>query len=118
MSEKIKLLYVDDEPTNFMLFEVNFNKNVEIITDESGKEGLDILKKNPQTKVVISDMRMPEMSGLDFIKRAKGEFPAKRYFILTGYEITPEISDAIQVNIITKCFSNTFNKQKIEESLV
>ncbi|PLX11480.1 MAG: response regulator [Marinilabiliales bacterium] len=117
MSERIKLLYVDDEPTNLILFEHNFNKHFDIITAESGKQGLEILKKNPQTKVVISDMRMPEMSGLEFIKTAKGEFPTKKYYILTGYEITPDISEAIKGNIVTNCFSKPFNKQEIEDSI-
>jgi len=56
MSSNIKVLYVDDEPINLMLFKANFKKKFDIITAESGNEGLQLLKSNPDTKVVISDI--------------------------------------------------------------
>ena len=84
MSSKITVLYIDDEPINLMLFEEIFSQNYEIITAGSGSEGLKILQSNPLIKVVISDMKMPVMNGIDFNSKAKTEFPDIVYFILTG----------------------------------
>ncbi len=115
MSEKITLLYVDDEPTNLLLFELNFNKIFNILIADSGLEGLKILKENPQIKVVITDMRMPEMNGIEFIKASKEEFSKISYFILTGYEIDEEISEALKKGLIKKILKKPFNKKIIEE---
>lgn len=117
MSEKITLLYVDDEPTNLLLFELNFNKVFDILIADSGLEGLDILRENPHIKAVISDMRMPEMNGIEFIKASKKEFSEISYFILTGYEIDEEIFEALNQGLIKKLFKKPFNKKLIEEAI-
>ena len=75
MSEKITILYVDDEELNLELFKINFNKEYNVITAESGKKGLEMLFAFPEIKIVISDMRMPGMSGIEFISIAKREYP-------------------------------------------
>ena len=117
MSEKITLLYVDDEPTNLLLFELNFNKVFDILIADSGLEGLEILRENPHIKAVISDMRMPEMNGIEFIKASKEEFSEISYFILTGYEIDEEIFEALNQGLIKKLFKKPFNKKVIEEAI-
>lgn len=94
MSEKIKIIYVDDEEVNVMLFQINFSVNYEVYTGYSGYEGLNLLEDHPDTKVIISDMKMPEMNGVEFIKKAKEKYPEKKFYILTGFEITDEIQDA------------------------
>jgi len=118
MSEKVTLLYVDDEPTNLLLFEHSFNKKFDILTAESGSEGLDLLKSNTNTRVVISDMRMPEMSGLEFIQKAKQEFPDLCYYILTGYEVSEEITKALNEKVIKNCFNKPFNRVEIENTIL
>lgn len=47
------------------------------------------LGQDSEIKVVISDMNMPGLNGLEFIKEASNRFEGKKYFILTGYPITP-----------------------------
>jgi two-component system, response regulator, stage 0 sporulation protein F len=117
MNEKLTLLYVDDEQINLMLFEINFKKKYDVITAASGYEGLTKLKSNPEIIVVISDMKMPGMSGVEFIKQAKNEFPNIVYFILTGYGLTEEISKAIDDNLINKYFSKPFDMKEIDLSI-
>ncbi|HPR84329.1 MAG TPA: response regulator [Candidatus Paceibacterota bacterium] len=118
MEEKITLLYVDDEPMNLKLFEINFRKKFNVLTAESGNEGLEILKSNSEIIIVISDMKMPGMNGIEFIKKAKINFPKIRYFILTGFDITEEIADALNERLIHKYFRKPFNIREIEESIM
>ena len=82
MHDKTTLLYVDDEIINLVLFQANFEDSFNVITAESGKQGLTILDKASNVQIVISDMRMPEMNGIDFIKLAKTKFPKVIFFIL------------------------------------
>ncbi|MBU8891747.1 MAG: response regulator [Bacteroidales bacterium] len=117
MDEKVTLLYVDDEPINLRLFDLNFKKKFNVLTAESGAEGLEQLKGNPQIVVVISDMKMPGMSGIDFIRLAKKDFPHVRFFILTGFDITEEIADALNERLIHKYFRKPFNLKEIETSI-
>lgn len=111
------ILYVDDEPINLMLFNLSFKNKYKIVTALSGMEGLDKLKENHDTSVVISDMRMPGMNGLEFIRQAKIDFPNIIFFILTGFDITEEIANALNDNLINKYFSKPFNVIEVEKSI-
>lgn len=111
------LLYVDDEPINLKLFELNFNKKYEVMLANDGFAGLDMLEKRRDIQIVITDMKMPEMNGVEFIRKAKSKFPEKKFFILTGYEITREIQQALDEGLILKYFSKPFNFQEIDGAL-
>lgn len=117
MNRNNTILYVDDEPLNIMLFTVNFKKKFDVVTGKSGMEGLELLRNNPNITTVISDMKMPGMNGLEFIKMAKAEFPHLTYYILTGYDITPEMQEALKSNLIRKYFSKPINFKEIQNSL-
>lgn len=117
MSHKHKLLYVDDEPINLQLFQINFQKKFNVLTADSAIEGLEVLNNNTDISIVISDMKMPLMNGLEFIKLAKERFPEILYFILTGYGLTNEMSEAISSGMIIKYFSKPFNLNEIETTI-
>lgn len=117
MDKKNTILYVDDEPINLKLFEINFQKKFTVLTALSGNKGLDVIKNNISIDVVISDMKMPGMNGIEFIKKAKSDYPTIKYFILTGYDITEEIADALNEKLILKYFRKPFDMKEIEESI-
>ncbi len=116
-NNKPTMLYVDDEPINLVLFATSFNKSFNVITAESGNEGLELLKSNPSISIVISDMKMPEMSGIEFIKKAKNEFQNIAFFILTGFDLTNEISEALNSGLIYEYFKKPFDYKEIEISI-
>lgn len=118
MSKKISVLYVDDEPINLKLFELNFKNSFNVTTALSGFEGLELLKNNLDIPVVISDMRMPNMDGIEFITKAKKEFPNVVFYILTGYDLTDQISEALNNLLIHKYFRKPLNFKEIEKSIV
>ena len=117
MGKTTSVLYVDDEPINLKLFELNVHCTFNVITALSGFEGLEILKNNPDIPIVISDMRMPRMDGLEFIAKAKEQFPNIIFYILTGYEINEEISEALNDKLINKYFRKPLNYKEIEKSI-
>jgi len=114
----MKILYVDDEQMNIQLFEYNFKKKFEVVSGACGEEGLKCLEDHPDIKVVISDMKMPRMTGLEFIAKAKAKFKDKKYFILTGYDITQDIQEAIKSHLILKYFKKPFNMKEIEQAIL
>ena len=117
MAELPTILYVDDEPINLTLFKINFKNKYNIITAESGDQGLEQLKLNPYVNVVISDMKMPGMNGIEFIRMAKEDFPDISFFILTGFDITEEIARALEEKLIHKYFRKPFNIKEIDSAI-
>ncbi|TGM62016.1 response regulator [Leptospira meyeri] len=114
---KRKLLYVDDEILNLYLFRDYFKNEFEVIVAKSGKEAIEELNENLDVQFVISDMRMPEMNGLEFITKAKTIRPNITYCILTGYDLTPEIQSAIIENKVARYFSKPFDPAEISSFL-
>jgi two-component system, response regulator, stage 0 sporulation protein F len=117
MNKNIAILYVDDEPINLELFKINFGKKYKVQTADSGYEGLKYLNSSPDIQIVISDMKMPGMNGIEFIKLAKQNFPNILFFILTGFEITEEIADALNNKLIIKYFRKPLDLKEIEGSI-
>ena len=118
MKENITILYVDDEEINLVLFKKSFEKIYNVITAVSGEDGLIKLTayKN-DIIVVISDMRMPGMNGIEFIKEARKKHDNIAYFILTGFDYNDEIDQALKTKVIHRFFTKPFNINKIQEAI-
>lgn len=113
MTPKRKVLYLDDEKPNLLLFGIAFRNNMDVITVADAHEALSIIEENEDLQYVISDMRMPKMTGLEFIAEAKTKRPDINYYILSGFEETDDIHNAIQNGAIKAYFKKPFNKQRI-----
>jgi response regulator RpfG family c-di-GMP phosphodiesterase len=112
LAEKKRILYVDDESINLQLFKINFQDLYEVITASSAKIGLDILSNEP-IKVVISDLKMPEMNGIDFIEKIKSETPEKVCILLTAY-IEPDVMlKAINQELIFRYVTKPWQKKDL-----
>lgn len=112
------MLYVDDEEINLLLFKHTFDTKYDIYSATSGQEGLAMLDENPGIDIVISDMRMFGMNGVEFVSQAKDKYPEKAYFILTGFVFGEEIEEAIRTNLVRKSFSKPFDQNQIEEAIL
>jgi len=115
--KKPKILYVDDEPINLMLFEANLEKKYQIMTAENGTKGLEIISENSDIRVVVSDMKMPVMNGIEFVRRAREMSAGISYYILTGFEITAEIQQALDTGLIRRYFKKPFNINEISSEI-
>jgi len=115
--KKEKVLYVDDEHINLLILKKILGKNYDVTIAKSGHEALDKLEKDPEIKLVISDMKMPEMNGLQFIKLSTERFQNKKYFMLSGFAITEEIQNAIDSNLICNYFQKPANFEEIDNAL-
>lgn len=82
---KDTILYVDDEEINLLLFQANFEDDYNVILASSAIEGLSIVKNNPHINVIVSDIKMPEMNGFEFIRKIKTDYPDKVCIILSAF---------------------------------
>ena len=115
MNDKPNILYVDDEEINTTVFQLTFSKVLEVVTADSSIKGMEILNKDPDIKFVISDMRMPAMNGLEFIRKIKNVCAHIPCSILSGYQQSPEILTALDNGEIVEYLMKPFNKGAIEE---
>ncbi|HYQ58536.1 MAG TPA: response regulator [Draconibacterium sp.] len=115
MNTKPKILYVDDEEINITVFQLTFSKYFEVLSANSGRKGMEIFNNDPDIQFVISDMKMPEMDGLEFIRKIKTVRKHTPCTILSGYEQSPEISNALNNGDIVDYQMKPFNKGAIEQ---
>lgn len=92
--EKIKILYVDDEENNLQAFKATFRRDYKIFLAISAKEGEEILAKE-DIDIVITDQRMPEKTGVEFLESIIPIHPKPIRLLLTGYTDIQAVIDAI-----------------------
>jgi phosphoserine phosphatase RsbU/P len=104
---KQTILLVDDEQniTNALRRELEDwceERSIEIVTATSAQMGLNILETRGQsTAVIISDLKMPEMKGSDFLLAVKAKYPHIVSILLTGYSETQEVIKAVSAGIFS-----------------
>jgi two-component system sensor histidine kinase/response regulator len=91
---KRDLLYVDDEPDNIVVFEAAFEDDFKIWSANSGTQALEILEQTA-IPVVVSDQRMPAMTGVELFAIMRRKYPHIQRIILTGYTDPEGMIDAI-----------------------
>ncbi|MBW2569021.1 MAG: response regulator [Deltaproteobacteria bacterium] len=84
-----------------------------LLTASSGVEGLKILKEN-DVHLVLSDQRMPQMSGTEFLAEVKEKYPDVIRIILTGYTEIDSITESINKGNIYKFFLKPWNDQNLK----
>ncbi len=84
MCEKQKILCVDDEWINLDLFKLAFEADYEIFVADSPILGLKLIEEH-DIKVVITDFKMPDMNGLEFIQAIKEKFSDRICIIITAF---------------------------------
>lgn len=92
---KTKVLVVDDERDNLDLLYRTFRRDFNVLKAESGVRALDLLAVEGEVAVIISDQRMPEMKGTEFLSRTVPQFPDTMRIILTGFTDVEDLVEAI-----------------------
>jgi len=85
---------VDDEEDNLHVFRSFFRKHFNVFTAQSGEEALELLKNQP-IDLVVSDQRMPRMTGVELFERIRAQYPDAIRIILTGYSDIQAVISAI-----------------------
>lgn len=120
MDSKFNILYVDDEESNLRIFYKTFRREYNIFTATSAKEGLNIIHKE-EIHVILSDQKMPEMTGLDFFKQTIKENPQINRILITGYADFNALKNAINeakiFQYVQKPWGEAYLRDTIERAL-
>ncbi|MDR7129298.1 response regulator RpfG family c-di-GMP phosphodiesterase [Algoriphagus sp. 4150] len=93
-AEKIRILYVDDEDNNLQAFKATFRRDYKIFLAINAKDGREILDQE-EMDIIITDQRMPEESGVEFLESIIPIHPNPIRILLTGYTDIQAVIDAI-----------------------
>jgi len=105
--KKGKVLYVDDEEINLVNFRETLEDEFEVFTALSGEEALRLLAQEGEMALVISDQRMPGMTGIEFLVQVRERHPDSVRMILSGYTEIHELIEAINVGNAVNTYSLT-----------
>jgi DNA-binding NtrC family response regulator len=113
----MNILYVDDEENNLDLFEFMFSREFRIFRSLSADHGLKVLK-DETINLVITDLRMPEMDGIEFIRTIKRHFPHVNCILLTGY-YEPELANDPEVKqMVYRYVMKPFKKEEMKSLML
>lgn len=117
MTDKIKVLYVDDEENNLFSFKAAFRLQYQIFTAISGDEAIRTLDQNPDIQVILTDQRMPEMTGVEFLKSILPIHPDPVRILLTGYADLKASIDAVNEGKIFHYLSKPWNEEEVNMTI-
>lgn len=112
-----KILFVDDETANLRLLERLFRGQYEVISAASGSEALALLEVH-DIALIISDQRMPAMTGIEFLKRAAELRPQTVRIMLTGYTDAEALVEAINSGVVYKYIAKPWINEDLQQTVV
>ncbi len=113
---KITVLYVDDEVNNLNSFKASFRRVFQVLTADSAATAIKLLSEN-EVHVIVSDQRMPEMTGIQFLESIISDHPDPIRMLLTGYADINAVIDAINKGQVYKYFSKPWNEEELKVNI-
>lgn len=110
---KSKILYVDDEIQNLNSFKASFRREYDVLTATNAKDAMEILSKN-EIHVIISDQRMPEITGIEFLESILHQYPFIPRILLTGYADIDAVIDAINRGSVYRYIQKPWNDEELK----
>lgn len=110
------LLYVDDETNNLISFKATFRQHYTVHIAQSAQEGLEILKNNP-IQTIITDQRMPEVTGVQFLEQVIAINPDPIRMILTGFSDIADIIQAINKGQVFRYITKPWDYHELKMTI-
>ncbi|MGJ3249605.1 MAG: response regulator [Elainellaceae cyanobacterium] len=112
--QKPKMLIVDDEPDNLDLLYRTFRRDFQILRAANGIDALDVLAREGEVAIIISDQRMPEMKGTEFLSKTVPQFPDTMRIILTGFTDVEDLVEAINLGQVHKYITKPWDPDELK----
>jgi len=113
MPEKYNVLYVDDEKQNLHAFKAIFRRFFNVYVANGGSEALELLESQ-SVHLVLSDQRMPSMTGVELCENVMERYPDSIRMIVTGYSEMDPILHAIEEGKIKSYIRKPWKTQELK----
>jgi DNA-binding NtrC family response regulator len=107
-----KMLIVDDEPANLRTLARLFREDYEVLTAESGDEALALLGQH-DVALLITDQRMPGMTGIELLKKTVPMRPRMVRIVLTGYTDVDALVEAINCGHVYRYVAKPWDNEEL-----
>lgn len=108
------MLYVDDEQSNCTVFELTFKQRFRVLTCTSGAAAIELLKANPgQVGVLVTDQRMPGMSGSELLAQARELSPETQRMVVTAFSDMTAVFDAVNRGQVQRYFVKPWSREDL-----
>ncbi len=115
--QRSKILIVDDEENILSALKRLFrNEDYEILTAQSGEEALSTLEQQP-VDLIISDLKMPNMNGIEFLAKAKERSPGPLRIMLTGHADLKSVIEAIDRGEVYRFLLKPWNNDELKMTI-
>ncbi|MGB4400618.1 MAG: response regulator [Daejeonella sp.] len=114
--KKIDILYVDDEENNLISFKATFRLKYNISIALSAAAAIKVLEKKP-IEIIITDQRMPNMTGIEFLENILEKYPDPIRILLTGYADMNAVIDAVNKGKIFHYLSKPWSENELDETI-
>ena len=111
-----RVLYVDDEENNLISFRAAFRRNYDIFTAINADEGINILHKET-VPIIITDQRIPGITGVEFLEKIIPEYPETVRMILTGFSDIEAIIQAINTGRVFRYITKPWNENELKMTI-
>ncbi|WP_270090170.1 response regulator [Sphingobacterium sp. SYP-B4668] len=113
---KISILYVDDEENNLFSFKATFRLKYKVYTAISGAVAIELVKRTP-IDIIITDQRMPEMTGVEFLEEIIKVNPEPMRILLTGYTDMGAVIDAVNKGKIFHYLNKPWSEEELDQTI-
>ncbi|HEX2667676.1 MAG TPA: response regulator [Gammaproteobacteria bacterium] len=112
MSDKASILFVDDEERVLRSLDMLFKSRFKVYTTIDGNEAVDIVRRD-RIHVVVSDQRMPKITGVEVLRRVREASPNTMRLLLTGYSDLEAIVNSVNEGEIFRYLSKPWSAKEI-----
>lgn len=114
---KIKIVYVDDEENNLLSFKATFRKKYDVLTAISASEAVTLLEAHVDIAIIVTDQRMPNMTGVEFLHSIIEKYPLPMRILLTGYTDINALIEAVNLGKIHHYLSKPWNEEELDKCI-
>ena len=114
--KKPKILYVDDEAHNLLAFKALFRRSYDVYTAQSAEDGRALLAAHT-FQIILTDQRMPDITGVEFLETIIPDFPDPIRMLITGYADIQAVINAINKGQVYRYISKPWDEQELSVTL-
>lgn len=112
------VLCVDDEEDNLRVFRINFENRFRLLLARSGPGALELLQaRQNEIGVIITDQRMPEMTGVELLERAVQIAPDVQRMVITAYADMQAVIDSVNRGQVSRYFVKPWNREELGNAI-
>jgi two-component system sensor histidine kinase/response regulator len=117
MNKSFEILYIDDEENNLLSFKASFRYRYQIFLAPNTEKAKEILRNNPNIRLIFCDQRMPGQTGIEFFNEIKTVYPRPIRILLTAYADMDTVIDAVNSGQIFRFVRKPWMEEEIVSSI-